>query len=171
MTRDERFEQVYNESFSIVYRMVYRLTGDSAVAEDICHEAFLKYYPRVDTIPDNKQALYWLLRVAKNMTYNFLKKKQREGKLLNRLYKESPYKDKSEESRFIDQESAEEVRAKIEELPYKLRVPLVLREYEGLSYRDIAEVMNITENNVKIRIFRARNKLAELLSTGGSYGT
>ncbi|MEM5948240.1 RNA polymerase sigma factor [Spirochaetia bacterium 38H-sp] len=168
MIRDEIFEQVYNESFSIIYRMVYRLTGDSSVAEDICHEAFLKYYPRVEEIPDNKQALYWLLRVAKNMTYNFLKKKQREGKLLNKLYKEIPYKEQSEEGRFVDKEVAQEVRAKIEQLPYKLRVPLILREYEGLSYRDIAEVMNITENNVKIRIFRARNKLAELLSSGGS---
>ncbi len=55
------------------------------------------------------------------------------------------------------------MRELLAELPLNLRMPLVLKEYEGLTYREIGKILNISEGNVKVRVFRGREKLAQLL--------
>jgi RNA polymerase sigma-70 factor (ECF subfamily) len=59
------------------------------------------------------------------------------------------------------------VQRALDTLPFTLRAPVVFREYGGLSYREIASVMGITENNVKVRIFRARERLEKALAEEG----
>ena len=68
----------------------------------------------------------------------------------------------SEEEIFLRRESAEEVQNALNLLPYNLRVVLILKEYEGLTYREIGSIIGITEGNVKVRVFRARAKLGNL---------
>jgi RNA polymerase sigma-70 factor (ECF subfamily) len=66
-------------------------------------------------------------------------------------------------------ESAEEVHAALMKLPEKLRIVLILKEYEGMNYREIAKSLGITEGNVKVRAFRAREALLAQLKAGGSH--
>ncbi len=159
---DKGFKELYENLFSTIFRIAYRITGDAARAEDLCHEAFIRYYERAKPLPDLVQAKYWLIRVVKNLTLNSEKRKGRERKAIERLKRITPSSTLSEEDVYLKKESAEEIQSALNMLPYNLRVVLILKEYEGLTYREIGSIIGITEGNVKVRVFRAREKLGYL---------
>ncbi len=159
---DSKFIEAYETQFSLIFRVAYRITGDIGRAEDVCHETFIKYYERGKALPDMNQAKYWLIRVVKNIALNIEKRKDRERKAFARLRKIAPTKTISEEEAFLKKESERAVQQALNLLPYKLRVVLVLKEYEGLSYREIGSIMGISEGNVKVRVYRGREKLEKL---------
>ena len=80
-----RFDKEYSILFPIIYKVSYRITGDQAISEDLCHEAFIKYYERHESLPDIDQVKYWLIRVVKNMSLNYEKRKSREKNAINKL--------------------------------------------------------------------------------------
>lgn len=166
-TRDhggEFFRSVYEHVFPIIIRVVYRITGDADIAEEVCQEAFIKYYERMDTIPDRDQAKYWLIRVSKNLALNYEKRKGRERRAYQRVLREPTRKMDSGESIVLKQEASDAVQRALEELPENLRAVLVLKEYADLNYREISSVLGISEGNVKVRVFRARERLLALLN-------
>ncbi len=157
---DRDFKELYESLFLTIFRIAYRITGDAGKAEDLCHEAFIKYYERGKPLPDMAQAKYWLIRVVKNLTLNSEKRKSRERRAVERLKRISPLSAVSEEETYIKKESKEEVQKALSVLPYNFRIVLILKEYEGLTYKEIGSIMGITEGNVKVRVFRAREKLS-----------
>ncbi|KGE70782.1 RNA polymerase sigma factor [Spirochaeta lutea] len=169
--QEDLFYRVYTEVFPIIARVTARITNSREAAEEVCHEAMIRYYHRLDQIPDENQAKYWLIRVSKNLALNYVKRKKRERKAYERLLKEPVRDQKSGEDLTIRSETREEVQQALEKIPEKYRVVLVMKEYGDLSYREIGEVLGLSEGNVKVRAFRGREKLAEVLKRGGSgYG-
>lgn len=163
MTEPGEFKKVYDAVYPLLYRIAYRITGDSYVSEDLCQEAFIRYYRRVIPLPSVDQAKYWLIRVVKNLALNFEKRRGREKRAYDRyLYEPKPVV-RSGETELLRNESAKLVQSALEKLPVKLRTVIVLREYGGLSYREIAKVVGISESNVKVRVFRAREQLKKHL--------
>ena len=167
---EARFYRVYKEVFPIIARVTARITNSQEAAEEVCHEAFIRYYHRLDQIPDEAQAKYWLIRVSKNLSLNYIKRKKREKRAYERLLKEPRREEKSGETLVIRREMKKEVKAALEKIPEKYRVVLVMKEYGDLSYREIGEALGLSEGNVKVRAFRGREKLAALLQEGGTDG-
>jgi len=163
------FSDVYQEVFPLLVRVVYRITGDSEAAEEICQEAFIRYYERMNTIPDIPQAKYWLIRVGKNLALNHEKRKGRERRAYQRAYHEPKKNPETGEESLLKAESQDTVQKALEQLPEKMRTVLVLKEYGDLNYREIASVLGISEGNVKVRVFRARERLLQLLQGGDVY--
>jgi RNA polymerase sigma factor (sigma-70 family) len=163
------FDEVYESLFPVVYRVSLRITGDKESAEDLCHEAFIKLMERPSTLPDVEQSKYWLIRVVKNLSLNYEKKRSREKVAYTKLTQLSPGVSESGEKRLIEEEVRSDVQSALNELPHKLRVPLVFREFAGLSYKEIGAIMGISENNVKVRIFRARERLEKAFAEGNKY--
>jgi RNA polymerase sigma-70 factor (ECF subfamily) len=159
---EKRFNEEYTKLFPVIFRVAFRVTGDSGIAEDLCHEAFIKYYERHEPLPDVNQAKYWLIRVVKNMSLNHEKRKSRERNALFKLEKITPQYAESEEKRVLEEETKSSVQAALNKLPAKLRMVLVMKEYGGLNYREIGALLNISEGNVKVRVFRAREQLEKL---------
>ena len=159
---EKRFNAEYSQLFPVIFRVAYRVTGDVGIAEDLCHEAFIKYYERHEPLPDTNQAKYWLIRVVKNMALNHEKRKSRERKALSKLEKITPQYAESEEKRVMEDELKSSVQEALNRLPPKLRMVLVLKEYGGLNYREIGAMLKISEGNVKVRVFRAREQLEKL---------
>lgn len=159
---DKEFARTYETLFPLVFRIAYRITGDEGKAEDVCHESFIKYYERGNALPDADQAKYWLIRVVKNIALNGEKRKARERVAYERWKRMEPRIETSSEEEYIDRETERAVQKALSLLPYKLRIVLVLKEYEGLTYRKIASIIGITEGNVKVRVFRAREKLQSI---------
>ncbi|MBN2353768.1 MAG: RNA polymerase sigma factor [Spirochaetales bacterium] len=159
---EKRFNAEYSQLFPVIFRVAYRVTGDVGIAEDLCHEAFIKYYERHEPLPDSNQAKYWLIRVVKNMALNHEKRKSRERKALSKLEKITPQYAESEEKRVVEDELKSSVQEALNKLPPKLRMVLVLKEYGGLNYREIGAMLQISEGNVKVRVFRAREQLEKL---------
>ena len=160
---DKNFAQAYEAFFPIVYRIAYRITGDRGMAEDACHESFIKYYKKGNSFPDKQQAKYWLIRVVKNIALNGEKRKARERRAYEKWREITPHAVPSSEEIYLKGEAEQVVKKALSLLPYKLRVVLVLKEYEGLTYREIGSIMGISEGNVKVRVFRGREKLEKII--------
>jgi len=170
-SRADTFQHVYQNVYPIIFRIVYRITGREDVAEDLCQEAFIKYYERVESFPDTDQAKYWLIRVAKNQALNSAKRSGRERRAYERVFHEPQRPPMSGEDEVIRKESEAAVQAALQRLPDKMRTVLVLKEYGQLNYREIGTILGITEGNVKVRVFRARERLLELLKEGESHAS
>ena len=156
------FEEVYRELFPTIFRISYRITGDTGIAEDLCHEAFIKYYEREETFPSIDEVKYWLIRVVRNVSLNYEKRRARERIAFNKYKKSALTFDEGEEEKFLKEETKNYVQKALDKLPHSLRVVIVLKEYGGLSYREIGSIIGISEGNVKVRVFRAREKLAKI---------
>lgn len=165
MNRDERrfFDEVYADSFPVVFKVVLRITGDHDAAEEICHEAFIRFFDVSSRIPDTLQARYWLLRVGKNLAFNYTKRLGRERTAYQRAWNEPDAPQHHADEAVLQEETLRTVRGAIARLPKNLRDVIVLKEFGGLSYAEIAGTLGITVGNVKVRVHRARERLAKEL--------
>jgi RNA polymerase sigma-70 factor (ECF subfamily) len=165
----QSFEQIYTEVFPLVYKVSYHITGNSAAAEDICQEAFIKYYNRPVPLPTLNDAKYWLIRVVKNLSFNYGKREKRKQKVFEKIKHEPYYSEETGEKEILKKETKETVNRVLDNLPEKLKAPLVLREFSGLNYKEISKVLGISESNVKVRIFRARENIQKMIDRGDIY--
>ncbi|POR05499.1 RNA polymerase subunit sigma-24 [Alkalispirochaeta sphaeroplastigenens] len=164
-SRDEQrfFNQVYASSFPVVFRVVLRIVGDQESAEEICHDAFIKFFQHSRSLPDGDQARYWVIRVAKNLAFNLAKRRGRERTAFERAFFEPQRPSRPADSDTLESESQVLIRQAVNRLPKTLRDVIVLKEYGDLPYTEIARVLGITVSNVKVRVYRARERLASML--------
>jgi RNA polymerase sigma-70 factor (ECF subfamily) len=163
LTPQERFRRLYTVVFPILFRVACRITGSEEAAEDLCQEAFFRYHEKEMTFPNQDEAKYWLIRVVKNSALNYAKRKERERRAYQRAFREDLRVEENGEKDLIKKETLREVTEALEQLPENLRIVLVLKEYGDLNYKEIGRALGISEGNVKVRVFRARERLAALL--------
>jgi RNA polymerase sigma-70 factor (ECF subfamily) len=160
---DAGFRKLYDTVFPILFRVVRRITNSEEAAEDICQDAFFRLHEKKMVFPHPDEAKYWLIRVATNASLNYAKRKDRERKAYQRAFREDTRQVETGESALLKKESREEVQEALEKLPKNLRMVLILKEYGDLNYKKIGQILGISEGNVKVRAFRARERLAGLL--------
>ena len=158
------FRRLYDSAFQILFRVAYRITNSSEAAEDLCQESFFRLYERNMVFPSLDEAKYWLIRVVKNAALNYAKRKERERKAYQKAFREDYRQTETGEGLLVKKETSEEVKVALEKLPDNLRMVLVLKEYAEMNYKEIGKVLGISEGNVKVRVFRARERLAVLLA-------
>lgn len=159
---------IYREHFTTVYRIAYGVLRNAEHTEDICQEVFIKYTQHHQHLSKTHYTKYWLMRVAKNLAINLSKRKERERKSYRRLFIENKKAEDPSDLHAMQQETIEMVQTAIDLLPPRYKEIVVMHEYAGASYKDIAKTLRTTENNVKVRMFRARKKVAEILAN--NYG-
>jgi RNA polymerase sigma-70 factor (ECF subfamily) len=158
------FRRLYDTVFPILFRVAYRIANSEEAAEDLCQEAFFRLYEKNMVFPNPEEAKYWLIRVVKNAALNYAKRKDRERKAYQRAFREDVRTGETGEGLFIKKETQTEVQEALEKLPENLRMVLILKEYGELNYKEIGRALGISEGNVKVRVFRARERLAGLLN-------
>ena len=144
--------------------MAFRIAGERGLAEDLAHEAFLRLLNRAAPLPSIDETKYWLLRVVRNLSLNHEKRRARERRAVGRLEQEGTTLALPADAPLMKAAEKDAVQEALNELPHNMRTAIVLREYAGMNYRDIASVLGISEGNVKVRLHRARRQLARLLS-------
>ena len=163
------FRRLYESVFPILFRVAYRIAGSQEAAEDLCQEAFFRLYEKNMVFPNPEEAKYWLIRVVKNAALNYAKRKMRERKAYQRAFQEDARTEETGENLLIRKESREQILKALELLPENLKTVLILKEYAELNYKEIGRVLGISEGNVKVRVFRARERLTGLLTEGNSH--
>jgi len=158
------FRKLYDTVFPILFRVAFRIAGSEEAAEDLCQESFFRLYEKNMVFPNPEEAKYWLIRVVKNAALNYAKRKVRERKAYQKAFKEDARVVETGENQLIKKETREEVLRAMEQLPDNLRTVLILKEYGELNYKEIGRTLGISEGNVKVRVFRARERLAGLLA-------
>jgi RNA polymerase sigma-70 factor (ECF subfamily) len=152
------FEELYRRYSSSVYRYCLRVTGDKPLAEDIFHETFLNLFRSAqrERVMTNVEA--FIIRIARNLCLNDRKRKGSHTVPLDDL--DLGYHDISCER----SETEQLVVMALESLPDDYREALVLCEYGGHSYAEIADILGVSLATARIRIFRARQRLRVVLS-------
>ena len=168
-TKKEYFEKLYNEIFPVVIKVSYHITKDMDAAQDVCQDAFIKLYHREDTFQSVEDAKYWLIRVVKNLSFNYLEHEKVKNRAFDKLKHMPSFSDDTGEKQLLKKDAVEKVNQALDQLPENLKAPLVLREFGGMNYKEIGNALGISESNVKIRIFRAREALGKLLPVGEVY--
>jgi len=143
-----------------VVNVVYRMCGDAALAEEAAQEAFLRAWQHLGRYNPRYAFRSWVYRIAVNAAVDTLRRERPTTDL-----EAEPLADRGEgpEAWVERQQQAEQVRRAVLDLPPASRAVLVLREYEGLSYREIADALDIPVGTVMSRLNYARGQLRRAL--------
>jgi RNA polymerase sigma-70 factor (ECF subfamily) len=163
------FRRLYESVFPILFRVSLRIAGSEEAAEDLCQEAFFRLHEKGMTFPKAEEAKYWLIRVVKNGSLNYAKRKERERKAYQKAFREDHRVQETGETALLRKETGREVQEALDRLPENLRTVLVLKEYGELNYKEIGRALGISEGNVKVRVFRARERLAVMMEKDGTH--
>lgn len=156
------FNTIYDNYFETIIRIAYRFTGDLEAAEDLCQDTFVKYFERYGDKKDLDKALFFLIKIVKNLSINYERRKKIEYKIFRQYKNESAtYENETALSGLVKKEQISDIQKALLLIPYKYRLPLILKEYENLSYKEISELTNSSISNVKILIHRAKNIFKE----------
>jgi RNA polymerase sigma-70 factor, ECF subfamily len=152
-----------------LYSYALVLTRNHAEAEDLVQETYVRAIPAMGRLRADSNTKGWLFTILRNVWLNQLRKWRNgpqmveievEGDVANSIVEPS----KDSHDLYVSKVEAEQVRAAIQELPIEFREIILLREYEGLSYQEIASVLECPVGTVMSRLGRARAKLRALFS-------
>lgn len=155
------FEQLYRQSSGFVYNVAYRIVNRRQAAEDVTQEVFLKIYKSLKHFRFASSFKTWVYRITVNTAINSYRK---YSKPLNSPESFNDSFKGHRHSELSDDPAAKQARGQLVEwllsnLPLKQRVCLVLREIQGLNYKEIAQTLKININTVRSRLKRAREAL------------
>ena len=140
-----------------LYLYLYSLCGDRHLAEDLLHETFLKALLALPDGHGNMRA--WLYMVARNLFYNQQKKKSREILMDEQMY---PLEEKTEKGlpeKIFEEEDRRMLYQAIRRLEIKKREVIQMQYFGGMSQKEIAAVLHITPENVRVLAYRAKKEL------------
>jgi RNA polymerase sigma-70 factor (ECF subfamily) len=158
------FEEIVRRHQRRVYGVALRIVRSHAVADDVAQEAFLKAWQGLDRFELGRPFAPWICRIAANLAVNHVR---------SPLAREDPLPEGHGETRasggnplnsLLDTEARTLLEKALASLPPEQRAVFVLRTAEEMSYREIAEALDLSEGTVMSRLFRARKKLAQALS-------
>ena len=158
----------FDEAFTLHHRAVFRtaraVVRDSALAEDVTQEVFLRLYRNLDSTPGEELLRAWLLRVTLNVARNTIRGNTRSMVRDNEYHKESVetgfYIDAPEED-YERKIAIEEARRALDKIKEPMRSCLLLKQ-QGLSYKEIATTLSIKETNVGSLVARGRKEFARV---------
>ena len=170
---ERAFEELVDRYQGRLLNFVYRTIGDRDRAEDLVQEAFIRVYRHLGRFDRSKKFSTWIYTIASNLAKNELRNRSRNPLVLFQTIasrfedEERPLQFEDPESRPDDQFRKRHLQEVVEEtvnrLPVHHREVFVLRELEGKSYEEIAEITGANLGTVKSRLNRARTAFAELV--------
>jgi RNA polymerase sigma-70 factor, ECF subfamily len=168
----QAFELLVSKYQRKLARLLSRFIRDATEVEDVTQEAFIKAYRALPTFRGDSAFYTWLYRIGINTAKNYLVAMGRRAPTTTEIDSEEAegFEDGDQlrdlntpENEMMSRQVAETVNQTLETLPEELRSAITLREIEGLSYEDIASIMNCPIGTVRSRIFRAREAIAAKL--------
>ena len=158
------FEETVLPHLDAAFNYARWLTRNDADAEDVVQDACVRAIRYFSSLRDD-DARAWLFTIVRNAWYSRVSRKANvaEGTRLNDGQDERPDNALDPEERLLQQHTIALVRAALEQLPVDFREVIVLREIEGLSYKEIAEVAGVPVGTVMSRLARARERLQTIL--------
>ncbi|MEO8765555.1 MAG: RNA polymerase sigma factor [Ginsengibacter sp.] len=151
----------------MVYTLALKITGNNEEAEDAAQEIFVKCYRALSSYNNRASFATWLYRITYNHAIDTLKKNNRISYIEKR--DGAAEQAEIEHHSFDEKIDLKDVRVLLKDAIHRLsvhdQVIVTLYYYDGLPLRDIAEIMGIRENNIKIKLYRIRSKLQALLQS------
>ena len=168
-TNDADFRKIYDSTFTLLFRIALKIVLEEEAAEDLVHDSFIKAREKQMVFPSMNDATFWLIRVVKNASLNYAKRKVREANAYHKALYEGRQHMESGEVDLLKKEARKIALEAINKLPENLREVIVLREYADMNYKEIGDQLGISEGNVKVRVFRARVQLLKMIGEDDVY--
>ncbi len=157
------FEQIYQQFFPPIHRYLMRFVGQKD-AEDLAQEVFIKAGQSLDSFRNEAQVSTWLYRIATNAAIDRMRQPNfRRETVFSQQETELSNDAMSLENEALRQATNECIRGVIDSLPENYRVPLILSELQGLPNQQIAEVLGLSQDVVKVRLHRGKARLKQEL--------
>ena len=155
-----------------LYRLALRITLNPAEAEDIVQETMIKVWNRRDQWDEIESIEAFCLTICRNLALDKMHKMENQNQSLDEGVHDAPDRSFSSnpEEQAMQQDRLALIRRLIDALPEKQRTVMQLRDFEGKSYKEIAGIMAISEEQVKINIFRARQAIRQKYIETEKYG-
>ena len=156
-----------------IHHFLYRMVRNQAIAEELAQEVFLRVYRSRESYRAEAKFTTWLYRIATNLAVNHARDSKQERAVQN-VYLDAPDEqtgtrpdvacdEPSAEQRLLREERMKAIRAQVMALPERQRMAVVLHKYQGMDYREIGQVLKLSESAVKSLLFRAYQTLRETL--------
>lgn len=158
----QAFGRLVQAYWDRLYRWLFHLTRDRHRAEDLTQETFLKALAAVGSFRPGTNFRAWLFRIGHN---NFVNLKRGERRAAHPLADDHPGRPgPTAEATASDRETVRRVQEAVAQLSPDFRAALVLRAEEGLSFKDVADILGTTEETARWRVFKARQRLVSVLA-------
>ena len=158
------FEEMYKKVSAFVYNVALRVTGNTDDADEVTQDAFMKVYKNLKSFRHLSSLKTWIYRITLNTALNSVKasRKHREQRADYDAVTDTVGIEEKVRSSVDLKDKEKAVTALLEELNPDQRACIVLREIEGLDYKEIAEALKININTVRSRLKRARERILSL---------
>jgi RNA polymerase sigma-70 factor, ECF subfamily len=177
----QEFARLVDKYSTPLYRLALKMLGNTLDAEDVLQNTFLKAFQHLKEFEGRSSLSTWLYRIAANEALMLIRRKRPEITFsdaardddLETDYEPAQFNDWSHlpEDEILTTETRQALDRAIQKLPDILRIVFILRDIEGLSIRETAETLNLTETTIKTRLLRARLRLRDELSLYYSEGS
>lgn len=163
----QEIEQIYKEYYPIVYKYLLCLTTNPDIAEELTQETFYKMLKKINSFKGNSKLSVWLCEIAKNLWYDYLRKK----KLKTVSYDEAETSNSVEtkqniEIDYINKEEFNETSKIIETLDDLSKRVLYLRLNSDMSFKEIGHILGKTETWARVTFYRTKQKIKEDYENG-----
>lgn len=167
-TDEQAFEELVRRYYQDVYRICAYFTRDREEAWDLAQDTFLRAHRAIGSFRGEAGVKTWLLRIASNRAKDYLKKRRLKTVPLEDWHADRVGQDQENPERSArNEELGRAIEAGLERLSPKHRMAITLREYEGLSYEEMAAVMRCRVGTVMSRLHHARRYLRQYLEETG----
>ncbi len=171
MVNEQLFKQVYEDHIEMVYNLCLNYLQNAEDAEEVCQDVFVKVYARMEKFEARSSWKTWIYRIAVNQCLDHLKAQKRQKRFgihvsLFPFGTSNPVlagNFRHPGVQLEDKEATERIFLHINNLPPKQKTALILKSLEGLSQKEIAEVMKMSEKAVESLLSRARSNLKKKL--------
>ena len=159
----DAFRELFETHKDRVYTIAFHYSGNEAMAHDVTQQVFLKLFTSINQFHENSQFTTWLYRIVANTCTDEHRKRRRFVPFSPEIEVRTMVGKSSQEETYHRRQVADSVRGAIGELTPKLRLPILLKYVEGLSYDEIAEALGISIGTVSSRLNRGHKMLASKL--------
>ena len=167
------FNYLVGKYHRAIIHFLFRMVQNQAIAEELAQEVFLRVYRSRESYRAEAKFTTWLYRIATNLTVNYLRdtKHERSASAVHMdtpdeetgLAFEVPDSTPTVEEKLLREERMKAIRAHVMELPERQRMAVIMHKYQGLDYREIGEVLKLSESATKSLLFRAYQTLRDKL--------
>ena len=155
---------------NVLYRLALSITLSNEEAEDVVQETMMKVWSRRDDWDGIENIEAYCLTICRNLALDHIRKKGNNNESIEQKHYDSPDRTSNPDELMIQKDRLQLVRNLVNQLPEKQRSCMQLRDFEGKPYKEIATILGITEEQVKVNIFRARQNIKQKFQEHEQYG-
>ena len=164
------FWKTYDQYYDPVRKFILAYVKDEWVADDLIQETFIRVQKNLDSLKDSSKMSSWIFRIAHNLCHDHFRLSKKSSSNKRALQQEIvTFKEAVVQKELEQQQMGECVQDKMDLLPPDYRSVLILSDIMAFNHKEIAEIMEISVSNVKVRIHRARKKFRAILEDHCSF--